>query len=642
MNENEPSTAQLSVAGALDHVEEGVLVLDDGLRYIYVNERARQLLGRDDLLGEHIWDVFPQSVDAVEMAEIERAIQRQIDTSFEIYSVQYGRWLAVRVFPGADGVTIFFSDVSEEKRVHQHLDQVLQTVPIGIGLLDSEGEILRANDRAEDLLGLTRSAIEGRAYDDPDWDIWDDDGDPISASDHPVRHVLSTGEIVQGFVHGITLPDGTERWLSSNVAPVMDGDGAIEQVVVALEDVTVLKRLERLIDTFQPVEDVLNNATMRPSVEQQVCDLLTATDEYELAWIGEYTPGKELFEPHASSGPEADYLDDVEIPMTDDTAVGPTRRAVESGEIQVVDDMGSDPTFAPWREQATDHGLQSCAAVPLAHQGHTYGVLGLYTRRADAFGEREQALLSTLGDRIGQVIHAIETRQLLQADRVVELTFESRDKGSFLIEASADLGCELTVERTVQTAENALLHYVTVAGTPVDDLLALADGAPAVEEVRPVHQRADAGGGLVELVLHQQSLAHTLVSLGAAVTTDRVEDGEATVVCEVSPERDITGIVSHLTSSYPETTLVAKREYTSSSRTVGQELGELLADAFERELTDRQRQAVRAAYHGGFFASPRDSTATEIADALSLTQSTFSYHLRNAQQKLFDDLFDHV
>ena len=185
MNENEPSTAQLSVAGALDHVEEGVLVLDDGLRYIYVNERARQLLGRDDLLGEHIWDVFPQSVDAVEMAEIERAIQRQIDTSFEIYSVQYGRWLAVRVFPGADGVTIFFSDVSEEKRVHQHLDQVLQTVPIGIGLLDSEGEILRANDRAEDLLGLTRSAIEGRAYDDPDWDIWDDDGDPISASDHP-------------------------------------------------------------------------------------------------------------------------------------------------------------------------------------------------------------------------------------------------------------------------------------------------------------------------------------------------------------------------------------------------------------------------------------------------------------------------
>jgi PAS domain S-box-containing protein len=642
MNQNEHGPVRLSAAESLERVEDGIVVVDDDLRYTYVNERARQLLDRDDLLGEHIRDVFSQSVDTVEMAEIERAIQRQTDTSFEIYTVGDGRWLTARVFPGADGTTIFLSDVSEQKRARRDLDRMIETVPVGIALLDDEGEIFRSNGRAEDLLGLTRSDIEGRTYDDPDWDIWDDDGDPISASDHPVGHVLSTGEIVQGFVHGITLPNGTERWLSSNVAPVTDGDGVIEQVVVALEDVTVLKRLEKLIDTFQPVEDVLNSATTRPSVEQQVCELLTTTEEYELAWIGEYTPGKAFFEPHASSGPEVDYLDDIEIPMTDDTAIGPTRRAVESGEIQIVSDTGSDPTFAPWREQAADHGLQSCGAVPLAHQGHTYGVLGLYTRRVDAFGEREQALLSTLGDRIGQVIHAIETRQLLQADRVVELTFESRDRGSFLISASADLGCEIDVKRTIQTDENALLHYATVTGASVDDLAALADGAPAVEELRPIHQRADTDGGFVELVLHRQSLAHTLVSLGGSVTTDRVEDGEATVVCEVSPERNITGIVSHLNSSYPETTLVAKREYTPSSGTVGQEPGEILADTFERELTDRQRQAVRAAYHSGFFTSPRDSTATEIADALSLTQSTFSYHLRNAQQKLFDGLFDHV
>jgi predicted DNA binding protein len=68
----------------------------------------------------------------------------------------------------------------------------------------------------------------------------------------------------------------------------------------------------------------------------------------------------------------------------------------------------------------------------------------------------------------------------------------------------------------------------------------------------------------------------------------------------------------------------------------------MLGDIFETELTDRQQQVLRAAMYGGYFQSPRRSTATEIADALSLTQSTFSYHLRNAQQTLFERLFDRL
>jgi predicted DNA binding protein len=57
---------------------------------------------------------------------------------------------------------------------------------------------------------------------------------------------------------------------------------------------------------------------------------------------------------------------------------------------------------------------------------------------------------------------------------------------------------------------------------------------------------------------------------------------------------------------------------------------ETLAD----ELTERQATALRAAYFGGYFEWPRDSTAEELADSLDVSSPTLHNHLRTAQQKL--------
>ncbi len=43
-----------------------------------------------------------------------------------------------------------------------------------------------------------------------------------------------------GFEHWIELEDGSERWLSSNAAPILGDDGTVERVVVGLDDATRL------------------------------------------------------------------------------------------------------------------------------------------------------------------------------------------------------------------------------------------------------------------------------------------------------------------------------------------------------------------------------------------------------------------
>jgi predicted DNA binding protein len=90
-----------------------------------------------------------------------------------------------------------------------------------------------------------------------------------------------------------------------------------------------------------------------------------------------------------------------------------------------------------------------------------------------------------------------------------------------------------------------------------------------------------------------------------------------------------------LERTYPGTELLARRERDRSDRPVR---------AFDAELrsrlSERQFRTLETAYYDGFFGWPRESTGVEVADSLGVSQPTFSRHIRLAQQKLFELLFD--
>src|SRR6056297_3354922 len=127
---------------------------------------------------------------------------------------------------------------------HTLVERVLEASPVSIVVVEPSGDISFANERAEELLGLERDEITNRTYRQSEWDIHHGDGTPVADDDHPVTRVLETGEPDFGFEHWIRLPDGTERWLSSNSAPVRNDDGEVEYVVVGFEDATPLKERE--------------------------------------------------------------------------------------------------------------------------------------------------------------------------------------------------------------------------------------------------------------------------------------------------------------------------------------------------------------------------------------------------------------
>jgi PAS domain S-box-containing protein len=105
----------------LDRVSDAIVAVDEDFRYTYVNQTAQEVLERDrsELLGETIWSVFPDAVDTVAEQQLREALKTTQSTQYERYSEATGRWLEVRVYPDDQGLSLFFTDITERKEYEQ-------------------------------------------------------------------------------------------------------------------------------------------------------------------------------------------------------------------------------------------------------------------------------------------------------------------------------------------------------------------------------------------------------------------------------------------------------------------------------------------------------------------------------------------
>jgi predicted DNA binding protein len=57
-------------------------------------------------------------------------------------------------------------------------------------------------------------------------------------------------------------------------------------------------------------------------------------------------------------------------------------------------------------------------------------------------------------------------------------------------------------------------------------------------------------------------------------------------------------------------------------------------------MTDRQQEALEAAFRAGYYDWPRESTAEEVADSLDIASPTLHGHLRKAENQMLRSFFE--
>ncbi|SDH18781.1 PAS domain S-box-containing protein [Pedobacter terrae] len=141
------------------------------------------------------------------------------------------------------------------KQNEQRLQGILETMAEGVGIIDTNGQLIYANPMAQQILGLTLSEIEERTYDDPRWQNLRLDGTPLPDEEHPMSIMMSTGRQVFDVEIGVQPPNGNRIYISINAAPIFDDQGNLTGGIGTFMDVTS----RRLIT--QGKEDFINIAS---------------------------------------------------------------------------------------------------------------------------------------------------------------------------------------------------------------------------------------------------------------------------------------------------------------------------------------------------------------------------------------------
>ena len=216
----------------------------------------------------------------------------------------------------------------------------------------------------------------------------------------------------------------------------------------------------------------------------------------------------------------------------------------------------------------------------------------------------------------------------------VELAFEVRDSALFFIRASRVADCRVTLAEMVHRSDGRLLEYFVVEGADAEVVRSAAADASAIDRTRIIREANDEL--LAEFIVSGPCIGTTLADTGAVTQTVEATDGIGRAVADVPPHTDASTVVETVGRQH-DADLVARRDRDRAAPAFTcREFRAALTD----RLTDRQLEAIRTAYAGGYFSWPRESSAEECAGALGITQPTFNQHLRAGQEKLVRALFD--
>ncbi|HZR99695.1 MAG TPA: GAF domain-containing protein, partial [Chloroflexota bacterium] len=255
----------------IEQMPNGVVVFDRSGRVVLMNDAASRILGvppGSPLMGVANAPSAFELRDSASGARLQpeqlpsaRALAGEVIRHYELLLRRPGetedRWLEESAEPlwGSDGAVIgalmVISDVTEQRRLIRDLARsearfrtLCEAVTCGVLVRDSDGQIVDANEAAEQILGLSLEELRGQRWSAALQAAAGEDATSLPEAERPAAIALRTGQPVRNYTLAVRRPDGQRRWLQVDAVPAFAPDGAIAQVVTSFIDVTARTEAE--------------------------------------------------------------------------------------------------------------------------------------------------------------------------------------------------------------------------------------------------------------------------------------------------------------------------------------------------------------------------------------------------------------
>jgi serine phosphatase RsbU (regulator of sigma subunit)/PAS domain-containing protein len=125
--------AAARVTRVLEAMPAGFYSVDREWRFTHVNAEAERLIGRsrDELLGRVIWDDWPAALGSVFEDNYRAAVRTGKPVSFVgYYPAPLDGWYELRAWPSPDGLSVYFLEVTERRRIQERAERSAQRLAI--------------------------------------------------------------------------------------------------------------------------------------------------------------------------------------------------------------------------------------------------------------------------------------------------------------------------------------------------------------------------------------------------------------------------------------------------------------------------------------------------------------------------------
>ena len=237
----------------LESISDAFFALDRDCRFTYLNPHAEDLLERrsEGLLGKVIWDEFPAASGSNFQVQYEKVLLTGESARFEEYFEPLGRWFHITAFPMPQGVSVYFKDITEERKRTEHLrlldaavsrqnDILLITEAEPVGPNAGGPKIIYVNEAftrrtgytREEALGKTPRILQGPRTDRQEL--------------ARIRNALESWQPVRAELVNYT-KSGEAFDLELDIVPLADETGRYTHWVAVERDITDRKRAEEAL-----------------------------------------------------------------------------------------------------------------------------------------------------------------------------------------------------------------------------------------------------------------------------------------------------------------------------------------------------------------------------------------------------------
>jgi PAS domain S-box-containing protein len=256
----------------LESISDGFNAFDREWRYIYVNAAAAKMVGKapEEMLGRNLWETWPHVADSPFGDAYRRAVAENVPVQVEaFYPDLFNAWFEVRCYPSPEGLTVFFTDTTERRRVEEELrmmeSAILQTSD-GVLILKVAGEDscrptpVFANSALERMTGFSLEDLQTGSL-----PLLFGPGLDLHSIEHP--RTGCPGGRPQPLELPVRRKDGSEFSAEFNFRPLTDASGNYTHCVWTCRDVTVRKQADEAARLLSSIVECSDDAIISKNLD---------------------------------------------------------------------------------------------------------------------------------------------------------------------------------------------------------------------------------------------------------------------------------------------------------------------------------------------------------------------------------------